>query len=437
MKSSRALAAHILSPLLNDSPSGNLSEQFDIHLQKEHDKDQGLIKELCFGVCRHYLYLQAIAQSLLAKPLKKKDKDIELLILIGLYQLKFLRIPDHAAINETVAGCVALKKPWAKGLINGVLRSFLREQDGIESKVSAELGTQSSHPAWLVERLKQDWPQHYTDILTANNQPAPLSLRVNVHQSTVTAYLKALSDTGIQAQPCDFSKDGLTLEEAVKVEALPGFATGMCSVQDESAQLAAHLLEAEPGQRILDACAAPGGKTCHILEKYPDIGHLVALDKEPSRLEKVRSNLERLNLNAELHAADAADLSSWWDKQAFQRILLDAPCSATGIIRRHPDIKWLRNKEDISTLAQQQLQLLTTLWPTLAPGGILLYATCSVLKQENEHLVAQFLSQTKDAQEIKIEADWGIATTVGRQIFPKPGRQDGFYYARLRKCTSS
>lgn len=436
MKSSRALAARILSPLLIDSPSGNLSEQFNIHLKKDHDKNQALIKELCFGVCRHYLYLQAIAQSLLAKPLKKKDKDIELLILIGLYQLKFLRTPDHAAINETVAGCMALKKPWAKGLINGVLRSFLRERENIESRLSAEIGIQTSHPAWLVESLKEDWPQHYTDILAANNQPAPLSLRVNTRQVTAATYLKTLNDAGIQAQACDFASDGLTLEEAVKVEALPGFETGRCSVQDESAQLAAALLEAKPGQRILDACAAPGGKTCHILEQYPDIDHLIALDKDPSRLEKVRSNLERLGLSAELHTANAADLSSWWDKQAFQRILLDAPCSATGIIRRHPDIKWLRHKEDISTLAQQQLQLLTTLWQTLAPGGMLLYATCSVLKQENEHLVARFLSQTKDAQEIEIEAGWGIATTVGRQIFPIPGRQDGFYYARLRKCIS-
>ena len=435
MKSSRALAARILRPLLSESPSGNLSEQFNTHLNTDNDKDQGLIKELCFGVCRHYLYLQAITQSLLAKPLKKKDKDIELLILIGLYQLKFLRTPDHAAINETVSGCIALKKPWAKGLINGVLRRFLRDQNNIENGISKKLSTQTSHPSWLVASLEKDWPQHCADILEANNAPAPLTLRVNSLKGSVSEYLETLSNAGIQAQACDFSKDGITLKEAVKVEFLPGFAEGLCSVQDESAQLAADLLEAAPHQRVLDACSAPGGKTCHILEKYPQLESLIALDKEPVRLEKVHSNLERLNLRAELKAADAANLSTWWDKRPFQRILLDAPCSATGIIRRHPDIKWLRREKDISMLAQQQLELLTSLWQTLEPGGILVYATCSVLKQENENLVEQFLSQTKDAQEIKIEANWGISTTIGRQILPKPGRQDGFYYARLRKCT--
>ena len=434
MKSSRALAVRILTPLFSDPPSGNLTEQFDIQLKKADDKSHGLIKELCFGTCRHYLYLHNIALSLLSKPLRKKDKDVELLILIGLYQLKFLRTPDHASINETVAACKTLKKPWAKGLINGVLRNFLRQQETLEAGISQEVSIQTSHPDWLVKALQKDWPAHYVDILEANNQPAPLSIRVNARQSSVTPYLTDLNETDIQARPCTFSKDGITLKEAIKVENLPGFDSGRCSIQDESAQLAAELLQAEPGQRVLDACAAPGGKTCHILEMYPEIDQLVALDKVPSRLEKVRSNLTRLGLDAELKAADAADLSAWWDKQAFQRILLDAPCSATGIIRRHPDIKWLRQEQDISTLALQQLQLLQTLWQTLAPGGILLYATCSVLKQENENLVAQFLSLTNDAQEIKIEANWGAPTSVGRQIFPKPGGQDGFYYARLRKC---
>jgi len=208
LKSSRALAARILRPLLSESPSGNLSEQFNTHLNTDNDKDQGLIKELCFGVCRHYLYLQAITQSLLAKPLKKKDKDIELLILIGLYQLKFLRTPDHAAINETVSGCIALKKPWAKGLINGVLRRFLRDQNNIENGISKKLSTQTSHPSWLVASLEKDWPQHCADILEANNAPAPLTLRVNSLKGSVSEYLETLSNAGIQAQACDFSKDG-------------------------------------------------------------------------------------------------------------------------------------------------------------------------------------------------------------------------------------
>ncbi|MBV1872363.1 MAG: 16S rRNA (cytosine(967)-C(5))-methyltransferase RsmB [Gammaproteobacteria bacterium] len=434
MKSSRALAVRILTPLFADAPSGNLTEQFDAQLHKADEKSQGLVKELCFGVCRHYLYLHNIALALLSKPLKKKDKDIELLILIGIYQLKFLRTPDHASINETVAACAPLKKPWAKGLINGVLRNYLREQDKITAGISQDYSVQTSHPSWLVDALKADWPTHYRDILEANNQPAPLSIRVNLQQQNLSDTLASLSAANISAKACAFSKSGITLENAVSVENLPGFNAGLCSIQDESAQLAAELLKLEPGQRVLDACAAPGGKTCHILENQADIDQLIALDKVAPRLDKVRSNLSRLNLHAELKAADAADLSSWWDNQLFQRILLDAPCSATGIIRRHPDIKWLRKERDISTLAQQQLQLLKILWQTLAPGGILLYATCSVLKQENENLVGQFLSQTNDAQEIKITADWGISTTIGRQIFPKTGGQDGFYYARLRKC---
>jgi len=436
MTPARVVAIEILTPLFSGSPSGNLNEQLETRLHSVATKDQGLVKELCYGICRHYLYLRAIARSLMQKPLKTKDGDIELLILMGLYQLEFLRIPDHAAINETVATCTVLKKPWAKGLINAVLRNFLRQREHVLATLSQNIGVSTSHPSWLVETLRQDWPEHYRAILAANNQPAPLTLRINTQKMSRNDYLHLLDQAQINASPCIFAPEGVRLEKPVSIDAIPGFFDGVCSVQDESAQLAASLLQLEAGQKVLDACAAPGGKTCHMLERQPSLQTLVALDKSQARLDKVSDNLKRLQLHATLVVADAADAATWWDGQLFDRILLDAPCSATGIIRRHPDIKWLRNAEDISILADQQLHLLQRLWSTLKPEGLLLYATCSVLKQENENLMMRFLQQEPGAKEQKISAPWGLSTAVGRQILPKPGEHDGFYYACLRKCPS-
>lgn len=430
----RVVAIEILSPLFSGSPSGNLNEQLENHLHSVATKDQGLVKELCYGVCRHYLYLREIARALMQKPLKNKDGDIELLILIGLYQLEFLRIPDHAAIHETVTACIALKKSWAKGLINAVLRNFLRQRAHVLATLNQDIGVSTSHPDWLVKTLRQDWPEHYRAILAANNQPAPLTLRINTRKISRNDYLHLLDQAQIGASPCTFAPEGVRTENPLAIDALPGFFDGACSVQDESAQLAATLLQLKAGQRVLDACAAPGGKTCHMLEKQASLQTLVALDKSQARLDKVSDNLKRLQLHAKLIVADAADTATWWDNQFFDRILLDAPCSATGIIRRHPDIKWLRDAEDISILADQQLQLLQQLWPTLKPGGLLLYATCSVLKQENEHLISHFLQEEPSVEEQKITATWGLNRPIGRQILPKPGEYDGFYYACLRKC---
>lgn len=429
----RVTALAILAPLFNEQPSGNLSEGLERHLPKVASKDQALVKELCYGLCRHYRYLRSIAQGLMEKPLKAKDNDIELLILLGLYQLEFMRIPDHAALHESVNACARLKKPWAKGLVNAVLRQFLRQRNTLLPALTPDIGVQSSHPDWLVDALRHDWPEHYQTILEANNQPAPLTLRVNCLKISRDAYQQQLSQAQLASQACPFAPDALSLETPVATQDLPGFAEGLCSVQDESAQLAAGLLQLENGQRVLDACAAPGGKTCHLLEQAHTLSEVVALDINPTRLQKVQDNLNRLQLQASLLSADATR-NDWWDGQLFDRILLDAPCSATGIIRRHPDIKWLRRANDIPQLAEQQLQALRNLWPMLKPGGLLLYATCSVLKQENEAVVGRFLAEESSAQDQKIEADWGLACPVGRQILPKPGQQDGFYYACLRKC---
>ena len=436
MIQSRVATVQILTQLFDGSKSRNMTDLLAAAQANIELKNQGLVKEMCFGVCRHYLYLKACAEKLMKKPLKKKDLDVELLILIGLYQLEFMRIPDHAAINETVNGCKTLKKPWARGLINAVLRNYLRERSAIYQQLQAHTGTATSHPQWFVDALTENWPEYSQTILAANNQQAPLTLRVNEQKISRALYLKQLAEAEIDATLCKYSTQGITLKQAINVQDIPGFFEGLCSIQDEAAQLAASLLQLAPGQSVLDACCAPGGKTCHILEQYPDIDSLLALDREAHRLEKVQSNLERLQLSAKLTAVDAAETETWWDKKPLDRILLDAPCSATGIIRRHPDIKWLKHAEDIKLLAGQQLRLLNALWPSLAPGGILLYATCSVLKQENEEVVAAFLSSQHDARELPITADWGIAASVGRQLFPEPGGHDGFYYARLTKCAS-
>ena len=433
---SRVATVQILTQLFDESKSKNLTDLLAGVQENIELKNQGLVKEMCFGVCRHYLFLKACAEKLMKKPLKKKDLDIQLLILTGLYQLEFMRVPDHAAINETVNGCKTLKKAWARGLINAVLRNYLRERTSIHQQLELHTSTATSHPQWFVDALTENWPSHSKTILAANNQQAPLTLRVNEQKISRALYLEKLTAANIDAKLCSYSAQGITLEQAINVEDIPGFFEGLCSIQDEAAQLACSLLQLAPKQTVLDACCAPGGKTCHILEQYPEINSLIALDREAHRLEKVHNNLERLQLSAKLKAVDAAETEIWWDKKPFDRILLDAPCSATGIIRRHPDIKWLKHADDITLLAGQQLRLLEALWPSLAPGGVLLYATCSVLKQENENVVSTFLNAQHDAKELPIIADWGIAASVGRQLFPEPGAHDGFYYARITKCIS-
>lgn len=424
----RQAAALCLSEVVKGA---SLSQQIPLWEPQVIQRDRALFRQLCYGVLRHYPRLEAYAKQLLRKPFKEKDTDILQLILMGIYQLSETRIPDHAAVSATVAVTKPLKKAWAKNLVNGVLRQWQRSHESL--KLKHTLAEQSAHPEWLYQRLANAWPEQFENIIAANNEQAPMCLRVNQGLQSRDDYLQLLAQADIRATACEFASQGLRLSQAAAVDELPGFAEGWVSVQDESPQLAAQLLELAPAMRVLDACCAPGGKTCHIAETEPALSELVAVDIDAQRLARVADNLQRLQLQANLHCADLADLEAWWHGQPFDRILYDAPCSATGVIRRNPDIKLHRRDSDIAALCELQLSLLTALWQTLKPGGRLLYATCSVLPEENEHLIAQFCRQQADVQHLVIEAEWGEQRPFGRQIFPKLGLHDGFYYALLLK----
>jgi len=426
LAATRALAAVLAG---RASLGSSLPEQ----LAKVDPRDRALAQDLAFGTARWQPRLSLLAEKLMDKPFKAGDRDLEAMLLIGLYQLFHTRIPAHAAIGETV-GCVdKLKKSSAKGLLNAVLRRAQREYDSLLPALEHDPAARLAHPRWLQKALKARWPEHWEAIATANNLHPPLILRVNRRQGSRDAYLAELAAAGINAVPCAFSADGIRLLQPQDVTALPGFAAGRLSVQDEAAQLAAELLELAPGQRVLDACAAPGGKTCHLLEREPGLAEVVALDADAGRLQRVEQNLARLGLTARTLAADGRAVADWWDGTPFQRILLDAPCSATGVIRRHPDIKLTRQASDIAPLVQLQGELLDALWPTLEVGGILVYATCSVLPEENSSNLAAFLARTPGARELDIPATWGLAQPHGRQLLPQPDGHDGFYYCKLIK----
>lgn len=431
MKNLRAVAAEALAPILRHS--GSLASSLPLALEQVAPRDGALLQELCYGTARWQPQLDLIAAQLLQKPFRAKDADIHALVLLGLYQMRNTRIPPHAALNETVAAARALKKTWAAGLLNGVLRRYQRDAESLEAKAAANPVFQHSHPTWLAEMITQQWPNQAAAIFDANNQKAPLTLRVNTLRTRRDDYLVKLQDADINATSCAYSSVGIQVSSPIDVTQLPGFTDGDVSVQDEAAQLAAGLLQLAQGQRVLDACAAPGGKTAHLLETEPTLAEVVAVDKSEQRLASVAETLDRLQLAATLVAADAAVLDSWWDGNPFDRILLDAPCSASGVIRRHPDIKLLRRADDVAKLAAVQLELLQKLWQTLAPGGLMLYATCSVLQQENELQIADFLASQPDASEIGLDAAWGEARQHGRQLFPTADGHDGFYYALLQK----
>ncbi|WLI29540.1 16S rRNA (cytosine(967)-C(5))-methyltransferase RsmB [Pseudomonas rhodesiae] len=431
----RLAAAKALAAVLNGKAS--LNSSLPTQLDKVEDRDRGFTQDLAFGAARWQPRLSALAAKLLQKPFKAADADVEALLLVGLYQLLYTRVPAHAAIGETVGCADKLKKPWAKALLNAVLRRAQRESEALLAELEHDPVVRTAHPRWLQKSLKAFWPQQWEAICAANNAHPPMILRVNRRHHQRDAYLKLLSDAGLSATPCAYSVDGIVLETATDVRGLPGFAEGWISVQDEAAQLAADLLDLAPGQRVLDACCAPGGKTCHILEVEKDLAQVVAVDLEAKRLVRVRENLARLGLSAELIAADGRDTATWWDGKPFQRILLDAPCSATGVIRRHPDIKLTRQVDDIAALTALQGELLDALWPTLEVGGILLYATCSTLPTENTEVIEAFLARTSGARELDLATAAGIKQPHGRQLLAQEGGHDGFYYAKLIKIAAA
>ncbi|MBK5517682.1 16S rRNA (cytosine(967)-C(5))-methyltransferase RsmB [Pseudomonas sp. TH10] len=431
----RLAAAKALAAVLSGKAS--LNSSLPTQLDKVEDRDRGFTQDLAFGTARWQPRLSALAEKLLQKPFKAADADVEALLLVGLYQLLYTRVPAHAAIGETVGCADKLKKPWAKGLLNAVLRNAQRESESIFAELERDPVVRTAHPRWLQKSLKAFWPEQWEAICEANNAHPPMILRVNRRHHSRDDYLGLLTEAGIAATPCIYSRDGIILEVAADVRSLPGFAEGWISVQDEAAQLAADLLDLAPGQRVLDACCAPGGKTCHILEAEPALAGVVAVDLEAKRLVRVKENLERLGLNAELIAADGRDTEKWWDGKPFQRILLDAPCSATGVIRRHPDIKLTRQPNDIVALAQLQGELLDAMWITLEVGGILLYATCSTLPTENTEVIEAFLARTPGARELDLATAAGIKQPHGRQLLAQQGGHDGFYYAKLIKIAAA
>ncbi|WP_339419277.1 MULTISPECIES: 16S rRNA (cytosine(967)-C(5))-methyltransferase RsmB [unclassified Pseudomonas] len=431
----RLAAAKALAAVLNGKAS--LNSSLPTQMDKVEDRDRGFTQDLAFGTARWQPRLSALAATLLQKPFKAADADVEALLLVGLYQLLYTRVPAHAAIGETVGCADKLKKPWAKALLNAVLRRAQRESEALLAELEHDPVVRTAHPRWLQKSLKACWPEQWEAICAANNAHPPMILRVNRRHHSRDAYLQLLIDASINATPCVYSIDGIVLEAAADVRSLPGFAEGWISVQDEAAQLAGDLLDLAPGQRVLDACCAPGGKTCHILEVENDLAGVVAVDLEAKRLVRVRENLARLGLSAELIAADGRDTATWWDGKPFQRILLDAPCSATGVIRRHPDIKLTRQPDDIAALAVLQGELLDALWPTLEVGGILLYATCSTLPTENTEVIEAFLARTSGARELDLATTAGIKQPHGRQLLAQEGGHDGFYYAKLIKIAAA
>ncbi len=427
----RSTATEVLTEVLVHRYS--LSDCLDYHLNNLNDpRERALAQALCYGVLRWHPRLEALLQRLLRKPMAATEGDIQALLLIGLYQHIYLRIPPHAATAATVNVTRSLKKKWATGLVNAVLRNFQRRRKYLLSSVDAETHLKLAHPRWLLKRMQTEWPTQWEAIAEANNTHPPLTLRVNARQQSRDAYLELLHQANMAASPTPYTDCGITLEHPVDVQQLPGFKQGWVSVQDGAAQLAAPLLDVPIGARVLDACAAPGGKTAHLLERY-QIGTLIALDNQADRVKKLHDTLQRLQLTADGRCADITEPDSWWDGQPFDRILFDAPCSGTGVIRRHPDIKYLRRPSDIEKLAAQQAHLLEALWPLLTPGGQLLYVTCSIIADENDRQIQKFLAAHPDAAEVVLTADWGHAQKYGRQILPGENNQDGFYYACLTK----
>ncbi|MGD2118152.1 MAG: 16S rRNA (cytosine(967)-C(5))-methyltransferase RsmB [Chromatiales bacterium] len=427
-KSVRSVAAMVLDQVRNGQSLSRLLPQYG---EQVRETDRALLSELAYGACRWFHQLEAIKQQLLNKPLRKRDALIDSLIIIGLYQLMHTRIKPHAIVAETVNAVRHLGRPMLVKLVNGVLRRFQREQQQLLDTGLADDAARYAMPSWLVDAIRQAWPQHWADMLQAMLQRPPLTLRVNRLRIDVETYRNKLRQVEMSAIPVAGAPQALQLETAVDVSQLPGFFDGEVSVQDAGAQLAAQFLDLHAGMSVLDACAAPGGKTGHVLESVQPL-RVTAIDVDDSRLQRVRENLSRLQLEADVVLGDAASDSGDWRQQQYDRILLDVPCSATGVIRRHPDIKLLRRPEDIDGLVTLQRCILNNIWPLLKPGGQLLYATCSLLPQENQQQVEWFLSQQTDAYALPLTYQADVqACSVGIQVLPGTAGMDGFYYARL------
>jgi len=426
----RVLAAQVLAAVAIDGAS--LREALaPAQTRLADSRDRALLTALVNEGARWWLRFDRALDSLLDKPLRKREPSLHALLVLGLAQLEILRLPPHAAVAATVEASRALGHGGFANLVNAILRRWLREREAMNAQLDCDKQTRTAHPAWLIDAIARDWPQQADSIPAANNAPAPPMLRVNRRRATPEETIAELASNGVHARRSPWLRDALLLDENTDIARVPAFREGKISVQDGAAQLATDLLDARDGSRVLDACAAPGGKACHLLERA-DI-ELTAIEREPSRAVRIRENLQRLGLQCELRIGDAGEPATWWNGEPFDRILLDAPCSATGVIRRHPDIKLHRRADDIVSLTREQSRLLDTLWPLLKPGGRLLYATCSILRAENEDVIAAFLSSKEDVRPMPFALEIGHGTGAGRQLLPGEGGLDGMYYAVLEK----
>ena len=444
----RADAAWVLFQILEHGKSSRevMPKVFDRH----EGKDNAWLQEMVFGCLRELPKLQYWLRQLLTKPLKGEQKIVEHLIMLGFYQLVFTRTSEHAAVSETVEACAAIGQHRLKGLVNANLRSFQRE--ALHEQEIDVPHIKVGLPKWLHKQLLQHYPDQVQEIAEQINARPPLWLRVNALKTSRLDYTAQLDAQGIEFEkvetdsiPLSFlnlaTHSAIKLSKRTDITMLPGFTEGLFSVQDLAAQLAAELLDVQAGDDVLDCCAAPGGKTAHILESQPQLGSLDAIDNDGQRLERIEENMQRLGHDVafgdrlNLYVVDAQSeevLSRVLNDKQYDRILLDAPCSASGVIRRHPDIRWLRKASDIVNTVALQKSILAQIWQRVKPGGVLLYATCSILKQENECQIAEFLATQSDATLLPIHEN-DTAECPGLQILPGQAQMDGFYYARLLK----
>tara|TARA_Y100000389_G_scaffold205039_1_gene262333 strand:- start:38690 stop:40018 length:1329 start_codon:yes stop_codon:yes gene_type:complete len=430
----RAVSAEIINAVISSGQS------LDTALASNEERilvnDRPLLRMLCYGYLRYRWQIEYWIDQLVSKPLRKRDRIINFLLGIGLYQLYKLNIPNYVVVSETVEAAKKLKRKELVGLVNACLRRF--ERENISKLEIKDEQSKWNHPSWVIELIKKDWPHNWQEILEANNKRAPMWLRVNVSKCTVDQYIERLSLVNIEAYKMDGFDNAVCLKKPQAVSELPGFDSGEVSVQDAGAQIAAHWLLKDTKNSVLDACAAPGGKSSHILEIAGNDLSLVSIDINQSRILSIRENFRRIGKTATILEADASKPEDWWDGVKFEAILLDAPCSSSGVIRRHPDIKTLRRLSDLKNLSNLQLTLLNKLWDLLLPGGTLLYATCSIFSKENDEVISVFLSNHDDALENKLLPnnnirDLMIKKEYGFQILPGLLDLDGFYYAALKK----
>lgn len=422
----RACAARTVFDVVYGGAS--LDAALDRHTGRLDGNDRALFRELSYGGLRWFWRCKGVIDQLVTRPPRKRDRIVEAVMAIGIYQLDRMRLPAHAAIHATVQSCETLDRTRLKGMVNGVLRNFQRGGDGLLAGLSD--AARVAHPDWLWQAIRAQWPDQADAVVNANNNRPPMTLRVNTGATSVPVYLEALRAADIEGRALPHAPAAVVLDRPVDVDRLPGFREGRVSIQDASAQLLPGLIQPVPGFRVLDACAAPGGKLTHLLEAFPGLDAR-AVELDPERAARITENLERLHLRADVTVADAAALDRWWDGHPFDLVVLDAPCSATGVVRRHPDIKVLRRSTDPERLAATQGRLMDQLWPTVKPGGRMIYVTCSILASENQDGVDDFLGRTADAREERFKLPVGRALRRGWQVLPGEGEGDGFYYAVL------